>query len=90
MVAHKVIPTAYRIEGFGFVDPAFLEHAIAQLKALDVKPLLYFGPFVGTEQIGTEYSSEYAVALERGYVATDAEGAPFVFRDELRRRARPR
>ncbi len=83
MTAHKVLPTAYRIEGYGFVDPAFLEHAIAQLKALGVRPLLYFRPFVGTEPIGTEYPTEYAAAVEHGYVATDAEGAPYIFRDNF-------
>ncbi len=83
MAARKVLPSAYRIEGFGFVAPSFLEHAIAQLKALGVKPLLYFRPFVGEEAIGTEYASEYATAVEDGYVATNAEGSPYIFRDNF-------
>jgi sulfoquinovosidase len=83
LIAHKLKPTAYRIEGFGFVKPAFLEATIAKLKALGIRPLLYFRSFVGQEQVGTEYAGEYATALEHGYLAETDEGDPYIFNDNF-------
>ncbi len=74
---------AYRIEGWGFLSKPFLESTIARLRALGIRPLVYFRPFVANESLGTEYSTEYNQALENGYVATTAGGHPFVFADNF-------
>jgi sulfoquinovosidase len=74
---------AYRIEGWGFLSKPFLESTIARLRALGIRPLVYFRPFVANENLGTEYSTEYNTALADGYVATTASGHPFVFADNF-------
>jgi alpha-glucosidase (family GH31 glycosyl hydrolase) len=81
--SHNFKVSAYRIEGWGFLPGEFLSEAIQRLRALSIKPLLYFRPFVGQEQIGTEKPGEYATAVENGYVATDGEGQPYIFRDNF-------
>lgn len=75
--------SAYRIEGWGFLSSEFLSQAIARLRALSIKPLLYFRPFVGAEQIGTERPAEYATAVDDGYVATNGQGQPYIFTDNF-------
>jgi len=75
--------SAYRIEGWGFLPGEFLSQAIDRLRALDIKPLLYFRPFVGQEQIGTEKPGEYETAVEDGYVASDEQGEPYIFTDNF-------
>ena len=74
---------AYRIEGFGLMSRAALEHEITALHARRIKALLYFRPFVGQERIGTEYPGEYETAVADGYVATEANGDPYVFTDNF-------
>ena len=75
--------SAYRIEGWGFLPAEFLEQSIQRLRAKGIKPLLYFRPFVGLEQIGTEKPGEYATAVADGYVATNEQGDPYIFTDNF-------
>jgi alpha-glucosidase (family GH31 glycosyl hydrolase) len=75
--------SAYRIEGWGFLPAEFLANTIQRLRELKIKPLLYFRPFVGAEQIGTERPGEYATAIEDEYVATTAAGQPYIFTDNF-------
>ncbi len=81
--AHRFPISAYRLEGWGFLPEEFLTQTIQRLRALNIKPLLYFRPFVGEEQIGTERPGEYAAAVDGGYVATDGEGRPYIFSDNF-------
>lgn len=75
--------TAYRLEGWQWMRPATLEATIAHLHSLGIHPLLYFRSFVGSEHVGTEDSTAFATALEHGYVATTAAGAPYLYEDNF-------
>jgi len=83
ITARQLPVAAYRIEGWGFVSHAFLESVIARLRALGIRPLVYFRPFVGQESAGTEYPAEYDTALAHGYVTTTSGGQPYVFTDNF-------
>ncbi len=63
--SHRFPISAYRLEGWGFLPSEFLSQTIQRLRALNIKPLLYFRPFVGQEQIGTEKPGEYETAVQR-------------------------
>jgi sulfoquinovosidase len=71
--------TAYRIEGWQFVDRAWLRGVIHKLRARGIHPLVYFRAFVGKDTIGTDDPAQYDVATKNGYVATNAAGQPYTF-----------
>jgi len=83
IVARKLPVSAYRIEGWGLLSTPFLESTIARLKALGIRPLLYFRPFVGQETVGTERPGEYATAIADGYVTQTTGGQPYIFSDNF-------
>ena len=83
IVARHLPLSAYRIEGWGLLSTPFLESVIARLKALGIRPLLYFRPFVGEDTVGTERSGEYATAIAGGYVTRTAGGQPYIFSDDF-------
>jgi alpha-glucosidase len=76
---HHVRLAAYRIEGWQFLPHRVLERFIARLGRMHIHPMLYFRAFVGQDQIGTDDPKAYGQALARGYVATHANGRPYVF-----------
>ena len=41
--------------------------------------MLYFRAFVGKDEIGTDDPAAFDEALANGYVATHADGTPYVF-----------
>ena len=41
--------------------------------------MLYFRAFVGKDEIGTDDPAAYDEAVAKGYVATHADGSPYVF-----------
>jgi alpha-glucosidase (family GH31 glycosyl hydrolase) len=69
----------YRIEGWTELPAPVLRHFIAELRAMGIHPLLYFRAFVGQDRTGTESQSDYDYALSHGYVATHADGSPYLF-----------
>ncbi len=69
----------YRIEGWAELPMPVLRHLIGELKAMGIHPLLYFRAFVGQDRTGTDSQSDYDYALAHGYVATHADGSPYVF-----------
>jgi sulfoquinovosidase len=69
----------YRIEGWAALPRAVLAHFIADLRARGIHPLLYFRAFVGQDTIGTDSPSAYQYALSHHFVATHADGSPYVF-----------
>lgn len=87
IIGTRLPVTAYRIEGWNWLKRPTLERVIGELKALGIHPLLYFRPFVGRERIGTEAESAYSEAIEHGYVATNAEGKPYLYEDNFGARA---
>lgn len=76
---HHVRLAAYRIEGWQFLPKATLAKDIAELRARHIHPLVYFRAFVGKDTIGTDDPAAYDEALAKGYVATHADGSPYVF-----------
>ena len=83
IVRYKLPLQAYRIEGWGLLSRASLERHHRQAPRTGYSPLLYFRPFVGQDPIGTELPGEYETAVREGYVATDAEGKPYLFSDNF-------
>jgi alpha-glucosidase (family GH31 glycosyl hydrolase) len=71
--------TAYRIEGWHLLPGDFLRWAIDKLRNRGIRPVLYLRAFVGKDEIGTDDPRAYDVALSKGYVATRADGSPYVF-----------
>ncbi len=76
---HHVRLAAYRIEGWQFLPHKVLKRFIARLERMHIHPMLYFRAFVGQDEIGTDDPKAYDTALDRGYVATHANGRPYVF-----------
>jgi len=70
---------AYRIEGWQFLPRDVLSGFIGDLRRLHIHPLLYFRAFVGQDQIGTDDPAAYDEALSTRYVATHADGSPYIF-----------
>jgi alpha-glucosidase (family GH31 glycosyl hydrolase) len=70
---------SYRIEGWQFLPRPVLARIIGTLRARRIRPMAYFRLFVGRDTIGTDDPAAYDEALTRGYVATRADGAPYVF-----------
>jgi alpha-glucosidase (family GH31 glycosyl hydrolase) len=70
---------AYRIEGWQFLPRPALAEIIRALRERGIKPMLYFRAFVGRDEIGTDDPAAFDEALRKGYVATRADGSPYVF-----------
>ena len=69
----------YRIEAWAGLPRAVLAHLIAELRARGIHPLVYFRAFVGQDTIGTDSPVAYQYAIAHHYVATRANGSPYVF-----------
>lgn len=76
---HKLSLDAYRIEGWQFLERPKLRAFIKTLRARGIHPMLYFRLFVGKDTIGTDDPKAYDEALAKDYVATHADGTPYVF-----------
>ena len=77
--ANDVQLDSYRIEGWQFLARPFLREIITSLRERGIRPLLYFRAFVGQDEIGTDDPDAFDEAIDRGYVATRADGSPYVF-----------
>ncbi len=75
--------TGYRIEGWGLLSEGEVETLIARLRHLGIHPLLYFRSFTATDSAGTERPGEFETALADGYLATHANGTPYLFTDNF-------
>jgi sulfoquinovosidase len=69
----------YRIEGWQFLPRSVLAKLIGELRVRGIHPLLYFRSFVGRDTIGTDDPAAFDEAVANGYVATHADGSPYVF-----------
>jgi alpha-glucosidase (family GH31 glycosyl hydrolase) len=76
---HHVRVDAYRIEGWQFLPDDVLKRLIGELKRRGIHPMLYFRAFVGRDEIGTDDPAAFDEAVAGGYVATHADGSPYVF-----------
>jgi alpha-glucosidase len=79
MKKYGVKPAAYRIEGWAELPPSVLAADIAALRRRGVHPMVYFRGFVGKDTTGTDDPKYYDEAVSKGYVATHADGSPYVF-----------
>ena len=77
--AHRLSIDGYRIEGWQFLERAKLRELVRTLRSRGIHPLLYFRLFVGKDTIGTDSPAAYDEALAKGYVATHADGSPYVY-----------
>jgi sulfoquinovosidase len=74
-----VKPSAYRIEGWAELSPDVLVKDIQALRRRGIHPMVYFRGFVGKDKTGTDDPKYYDEAVSKGYVATHADGSPYVF-----------
>ena len=74
---------AYRIEGWQFLDQNLLKQVIAELRRRGIHPMVYFRAFVGKDTIGTDDPAAFDTAVSRGYVATHADGSPYIFQSNF-------
>ena len=79
MRANDVDLDSYRVEGWQYLPRPFLERVIAKLRRRGIAPVLYFRAFVGQDEIGTDDPDAFDEAIDRGFVATRADGSPYVF-----------
>jgi alpha-glucosidase (family GH31 glycosyl hydrolase) len=70
--------TAYCFEGAAQLPDAFVASTIATLTARGIHPVLYIRGFVGQDIAGTQAPGDYDEALAGGYVATGADGKPYL------------
>jgi alpha-glucosidase len=71
---------AFSFEGWWLLkENGSLGDIIRLIKRNGMHPLVYFRSFAGNENHGYEDDTAYDVAQERGYVATRADGSPYVF-----------
>jgi alpha-glucosidase (family GH31 glycosyl hydrolase) len=78
IVRHHVHVDGFRIEGWSELPSDVLAHFISELRSHGIHALLYFRAFVGQDR-GTQSSGDYDYAVSHGYVATHADGSPYVF-----------
>ena len=74
---------AYRIEAWEFIRRPTLRRLIERFNARGIRVLLYFRAFVGRDEIGTDRPALFEEAVRRGYVATTADGRPYVFQSNF-------
>jgi sulfoquinovosidase len=74
---------SYRIEAWEFIPRPVLRRLIRRFRAHGIRVLLYFRAFVGRDEIGTDRPELLDEAIRRGYVATRADGRPYVFQSNF-------
>jgi alpha-glucosidase (family GH31 glycosyl hydrolase) len=79
IVSTKLPVSAFRVEGWVYLNPAFRERLYAELKANGIRPLVYFRPFAGDEDSGETSKALYEFALAHHLFATQQSGEPFLF-----------
>jgi sulfoquinovosidase len=70
---------SYRIEAWEFIPRATLRRLIRRFHQNGIRVLLYFRAFVGRDEIGTDRPELVDFAIGHRYVATHADGSPYVF-----------
>lgn len=76
---YKLPLSAYRIEAWQFLERSELRDVIGRFRRLGIRALVYFRPFVGTEEIGTDDPDEFDTAIANDWVTTTATGQPYAF-----------
>lgn len=78
-LTHRRLPVAaYAFEGWAGLPRAFVRRVIRRLAAHGIRTELYLRSFVADDVAGTEPPGSFATAVRRGYVATHADGRPFL------------
>ena len=82
--------SAYAFEGWALVnDYEFVRSVIDRLHAQGIKVILYHRAYVANDTLSTQPPGDYAETMEQGLVATTADGAPYIFGANGRRRLDP-
>lgn len=70
--------TAYCFEGWALSSQDFVAGTVATLKARGIHPVMYIRAFVGHDIAGTQRPEDFDEAIAKGYVATTADGEPYL------------
>jgi len=70
---------AYAFEGWALLPPDFVHDTIARLGALGLHAVLYLRSYVSNDAAMTEPPGRFDEAVAAGYVATHADGTPYLF-----------
>ncbi|MGH3562319.1 MAG: TIM-barrel domain-containing protein, partial [Mycobacterium sp.] len=79
LLADNLPITAYRIEAWHILDAATLSQLISDFNAHGIHVLLYIRGYVSNDALGTNNPAEYTYAVAHNYVATKANGQPYIF-----------
>ena len=72
--------SAYAFEGWGLLDDLdYVRSVIKRLHAMGIRAIVYHRAYVSNDSLNTQPSGDYLRTLERGLVATDATGGPYIF-----------
>jgi alpha-D-xyloside xylohydrolase len=71
--------TSYAIEGWDLISRDVLQELIAELKARDIHVMAYFRAYVSADVANTEDPAQFTEAVEGGYLARTATGAPYFY-----------
>ena len=75
----KLPVDAYAFEGWALLPPDFVRDTIARLGSLGIHAILYLRSYVSNDPAMTEPRGRFDEAVAAGYVATHADGTPYVF-----------
>jgi alpha-glucosidase (family GH31 glycosyl hydrolase) len=71
---------AFSFEGWWLLkENGTLDDVIRLIRRNGMHPLVYFRSFAGNEGYGYEDPTAYDTAIQDGYVATHADGSPYIF-----------
>ena len=70
--------SAYAFEGWQALPMDFVRQTVTDLRASGIRSILYLRSFVSNDVAGTEGPDTFDQAINRGLVATDASGDPFL------------
>lgn len=76
---HDLDVTSYAIEGWAILERPVLRSLVRELHRRGIKVQFYIRSFVSADPANTEPPELFTEAVEKGYVATNAAGAPYLF-----------
>lgn len=76
---HQLDVSAYGIEGWAILDRQVLADLVEELHRRGIKVLFYLRCFVSADPANTEPPELFIDAVDKGYVATNEAGLPYLF-----------
>ena len=71
--------SGYALEGWALLSREVLQDLIDELRARDIKPLVYFRCYIAQDPAGTERPETFPEAVQEGYLVRNEAGTPFLF-----------